>query len=246
MTQEPKMCTHVSEFVPSPRQPLIVQKIAAVGASGDRVSEGDGAHTQQGGAQHLRTHNNSGERGHRIRLRDTAIASENHGRLSPASHRADGRGASPLNRKMFGFFFFLVFCCCCCCSPLPCGINRSPDCMCSLPFSVTSNSSPLSLSLSLSLSPHWLSVRSGKRERAWHRARALRPPPHPLFASPQCGGNSHDGSTAIGPPQKCIPLITCYEKDKGANHVTRSNYSKQSRQRENTHPKKQKQNKPRK
>ena len=151
MTQEPKMCTHVSEFVPSPRQPLIVQKIAAVGASGDRVSEGDGAHTQQGGAQHLRTHNNSGERGHRIRLRDTAIASENHGRLSPASHRADGRGASPLNRKMFGFFF-LVFCCCCCCSPLPCGINRSPDCMCSLPFSVTSNSSPLSLSLSLSLS----------------------------------------------------------------------------------------------
>lgn len=50
----------------------------------------------------------------------------------------------------------------------------------------------LSLSRALSLSPHRLSVRSGKRERAWHRARALRPPP-PL-ASPQCGGNSHDGS----------------------------------------------------
>lgn len=77
-----EMCTHVSEFVPSPRQPLIVQKIAAVGASRD-VSEGDGAHTQQGDAQHLRTHNNSTERGHRIRLRDTAIASENTGGSTP-------------------------------------------------------------------------------------------------------------------------------------------------------------------
>ncbi len=67
--------TYISEFIPSPREPLIIQKIAAVGASGD-VSKGDGAHTQQGDAQHLRTHNNSTERGHRIRLQDTAIALE--------------------------------------------------------------------------------------------------------------------------------------------------------------------------
>lgn len=52
------MFTHVSEFVPSAREPLIVQKIAAVGASGD-ASEGDGAHAQQGDAQHLRAHNHN-------------------------------------------------------------------------------------------------------------------------------------------------------------------------------------------
>ena len=64
--------TYISEFIPSSGEPLIIQKIAAVGASGD-VSEGDGAHTQQGDAQHLRKHNNSTERGHPIRLEDTAI-----------------------------------------------------------------------------------------------------------------------------------------------------------------------------
>ena len=110
----------------------------------------------------------------------------------PSITSSDGRGVSPLNTKMRRCFFVCVFCCCCC-SLLPCGINRSPDCMCSLPFSVTGNRSLLSLALSLSLapspplslslSPHRLSVRSGKRERAWHRARAL--PPLPLLSAEQ-------------------------------------------------------------
>lgn len=52
--------TYVSKFIPSPSEPLIVQKIAAVRASRD-VSKCDGAHTQQGDAQHLRTQQQHGE-----------------------------------------------------------------------------------------------------------------------------------------------------------------------------------------
>lgn len=179
------MCTHVSEFVPSPRQPLIVQKIAAVGASGD-VSEGDGAHTQQGDAQHLRTHNNSTERGHRIRLRDTAIASENTGGSTP-HHIEWWTRRVTTEHKDAEVFFVCLFCCCCCCSLLPCGINRSPDCMCSLPFSVTSNSSPLSLSLALSralsLSAPAVCAQRKAGARMAPCAGPASPPPLPLLSA---------------------------------------------------------------
>lgn len=60
--------TYISEFVPSSREPLIVQEITAVEATGG-ASEGDGAHAQQGDAHHLRVHNNT-----EIRLEDSAHA----------------------------------------------------------------------------------------------------------------------------------------------------------------------------
>lgn len=149
--------TYISEFIPSPREPLIIQKIAAVGASGD-VSKGDGAHTQQGDARHLRVHNNNNNTEREdIRLEDTAFATKK------KNTTASVKSARSADHPHCGGVFLL-----------PCRISCTPDCLCSLPLSVTGNSS------SLSLPPRSLSLRTGclcaAENGSAHRARALRAP----------------------------------------------------------------------
>lgn len=138
--------THIPESVPSPREPLIIQKIAAVGASGD-VSKG--AHTEQGNAQHLRkqtrssstdTNTDMDRQGERtgVRVAGTKI---NH--YSTSAMRTKHRLRSSEDEK--GVLS----------SPTLSHQLLSPDCMCSLPFSLALSAAflllpPPSLSPSLS------------------------------------------------------------------------------------------------
>lgn len=183
------MFTHVSEFVPSAREPLIVQKIAAVGASGD-ASEGDGAHAQQGDAQHLRAHNHQQqqqghgeERGQRMSRGGGAVEKRRrHGRLNPHQQQRASRADVRTRRRLSSYLVASAAArtvCARCCRSLSLVIAAPPP----------SLSPSLALSLSLSLTPRTGCLCAAENGSA-HRAQALRSvplfTPHPpSSASPQ-------------------------------------------------------------
>ena len=190
--QPAERATHVSESIPSSREPLVVQEIPAVGAS-RHASEGDGAHAQQGDGQHLRVHNNnnnSSREDSEVSLEDS-VSADSSSVGAGRSKTAANSGATLTQEPLFRL-----------CAPLPFSATRNssvraPSLSLSLyPSSLTSpfrapspppsslspspplscslsHSLPLSLPLSLPPSLHRLCVRSGKRERDSYSGTAL-------------------------------------------------------------------------